>query len=48
MKVYNFDEFGTSKLNHKTDEVCENLYLPDANGVIRKLRYVLTYKNAGK
>ena len=44
MKVYNLDEFRTSKLNHKTEEVCENLYLPDANGVIRKLHSVLTYK----
>jgi hypothetical protein len=44
MKIYNLDEFRTSKLNHKTEEVCENLYLPDANGVIRKLHSVLTYK----
>lgn len=44
MKVYNLDDFRTSKLNHKTEEVCENLYLPDANGVIRKLHSVLTYK----
>jgi hypothetical protein len=44
MKVYNLDEFRTSKLNHKTEEVCKNLYLPDANGVIRKLHSVLTYK----
>jgi hypothetical protein len=44
IKLYNLDEFRTSKLNHKTEEVCENLYLPDANGVIRKLHSVLTYK----
>ena len=44
MKVYNLDEFRTSKLNHKTEEVCENLYLPNVNGVIRKLHSVLTYK----
>jgi len=44
MKVYNLDEFITSKLNRKTKEVWENLYLPDANGVIRKLHSVLTYK----
>ena len=44
MKVYNLDEFRTSKLNHKTEEVCKNLYSPDANGVIRKLHSVLTYK----
>jgi hypothetical protein len=44
MKLYNLDEFRTSKLNHKTEDICENLYLPDANGVIRKLHSVLTYK----
>jgi hypothetical protein len=44
IKLYNLDEFRTSKLNHKTEEVCENLYLPDANEVIRKLHSVLTYK----
>ena len=44
MKVYNLDEFRTSKLNYKTEEVCENLYLPDANEIIRKLHSVLTYK----
>ena len=44
MKLYNLDEFRTSKLNYKTEKVCENLYLPDTNGVIRKLHSVLTYK----
>jgi hypothetical protein len=44
IKVYNLDEFHTYKLNHKTEEVCENLYLPDANGIIQKLHSVLTYK----
>ncbi len=44
MKLYNLDEFRTSKLNHKTEKICENLYLPDVNGVIRKLHSVLTYK----
>jgi hypothetical protein len=44
MKLYNLDEFRTSKLNHKTEEVCENLYLSDLKGKSRKLHSVLTYK----
>jgi hypothetical protein len=44
MKLYNLDEFRTSKLNHKTEEVCENLYLPDLKGKSRKIHSVLTYK----
>ena len=44
MKLYNLDEFRTSKLNYKTEEVCENLYLPDLKGKSRKLHSVLTYK----
>ena len=42
--VYNFDEFRTSCLNHKTEERCENLHLLDKNGKSRKLHSVLTYK----
>jgi len=44
MKTYNLDEYNTSKLNYKTEEVCENLYLPDKKEVMRKLHSVLTYK----
>jgi len=44
MKLYNLDEYRTSKLNYKTEEVCENLYLPDLKGKSRKLHSVLTYK----
>ena len=42
--VYNLDEYKTSKLNYKTEEECDNLYLPDKNNVIRKIHSVLTYK----
>ena len=45
MKLYNLYEFRTSKLNHKTEEACENLYLPDLKG---KLHSVLTYKMENK
>ena len=44
IKVYNLDEFRTSKLNYKTEEESNNLYLPDKNKKIRKLHSVLTYK----
>jgi uncharacterized protein YcgL (UPF0745 family) len=46
--VYNLDEFRTSKLNYKTEEICENLYLPDKNNNIRKLHSVLTYQTESK
>jgi len=42
--VYNFDEFRTSCLNHKTEERCENLHLLDKNGKSHKLHSVLTFK----
>ena len=42
--VYNFDEFRTSCLNHKTEKRCENLHLLDKNGISRKLHSVLTYQ----
>ncbi len=44
MKLYNLDEFRTSKLNYKTEEISDNLYLPDVKGKMRKLHSVLTYK----
>jgi len=43
-KIYNIDEFRTSCLNHQTEEKCENLYLPDKTGKLRKLHAVLTFK----
>ena len=42
--VYNLAEYKTSKINYKTEEECDNLYLPDKNNVIRKIHSVLTYK----
>lgn len=44
IKSYNFDEYNTSKLNHKTEEKCDNLYLRDKKGDVRKIHSVLTYK----
>jgi hypothetical protein len=44
-KLYDFDEYNTSSLSHKTHEKCENLYLPDKKGVYRKMHSILTYKN---
>ena len=38
MKVYNLDEFRTSCLNYKTEEKCENIYLPDKKAF--KERYI--------
>jgi hypothetical protein len=43
-KMYNIDEFRTSKIHYKTEEECENLRLLDKKGEIRKLHSVLTYK----
>ena len=46
--IYNLDEFRTSCLNHKTEEKCGNLYLPDLKGVMRKKHSILTYKTESK
>ena len=46
-KVYNIDEFRTSCLSHKTEEVCENLYLKfkkDPKQKERKIHSILTYQ----
>ena len=48
-KVYNIDEFRTSKLHYKTEEECSNLYHIDNNKIkekrkIRKIHAVLTFK----
>jgi len=42
--IYSIDEFRTSCLNHKTKTYCDNLYLPDKKGKIRKIHSVLTYE----
>jgi hypothetical protein len=46
-KVYNIDEFRTSCLSYKTEEVCENLYLKfkkDKSQKERKIHSILTYQ----
>jgi hypothetical protein len=43
-KVYLIDEYNTSKLHHKTEEKCENMYIKDRKGVERKRHSILTYK----
>jgi len=48
-KMYNIDEFRTSKLHYKTEEVCDNLYMMDNNKdktkqKERKIHAVLTFK----
>ena len=43
-EVFLIDEFRTSCLHHKTEQKCENLYLPDRNGQLRKIHAVLTYQ----
>jgi hypothetical protein len=47
-KVYNIDEFRTSCLNHKTENKCENMYLPDKKGTERKIHSILTYQTESK
>ena len=48
--VFNIDEFRTSSLHHKTEEICGNLSLPDKTNKLRKLHSVLTFtmENNGK
>jgi len=46
-KVYNIDEFRTSCLSYKTEEVCDNLYLKfkkDPTQKNRKIHSILTYQ----
>ena len=52
-KMYNLDEFRTSKLHYITEEPCDNLYIMDNNEdklkiKERKLHSVLTYKMENK
>ncbi len=44
MTVFSIDEFRTSKLHHKTEEECDNLYLPDKKGIMRKKHSILTFQ----
>ena len=46
--VYQIDEYKTSCINYKTETACENLYLPDKKGILRKLHSVLTFKMENK
>ena len=48
IKIYNIDEYRTSCLNNKTLTRCENMYLPDKKGVIRKMHSILTYTMKNK
>ena len=43
-EIYNLDEFRTSLLNYKNEEICKNLYLPDKKGTLRKMHSILTCK----
>ena len=43
-RVYNIDEFRTSKLHHQTEEECSNLEYLDKKNKKRKLHSVLTYQ----
>ena len=47
-KVYDIDEYRTSCLNYKTEELCKNLYLPDKRNKERKMHSILTYKMENK
>ena len=46
--IYNVDEFRTSCVNYKTEDKCENLYLPDKKGISRKIHSILTYQTESK
>ena len=47
-KVYDIDEYRTSCLNYKTEELSNNLYLPDKKNKERKIHSILTYKMENK
>lgn len=42
-KVYNMDEYKTSKLHYETEEKCENMVLLDKTGKSRRQHSILTY-----
>ena len=46
--IYYLDEFRTSCINHKTETLTENIYLPDKNGKSRKIHSILTYQTESK
>ena len=44
-KVYNIDEYRTSCLNYKKENICKNLILPSPiTGTNYKMQSILTYK----
>ena len=47
-EIYSIDEYRTSLLNYKTEELCKNLYLPDKKNTERKMHSILTYKMENK
>lgn len=47
-QVFNIDEFRTSCLYYKTEECCENLYLPDKTKKERKMHSILTFQMENK
>ena len=48
LNVYNLDEFRTSCLCYKNEELCENLELPDKQGKMRYKHSILTYQMENK
>ena len=46
--IYNLDEYRTTCINHKTETLTENIYLPDKNGKSRKIHSILTYQTESK
>jgi len=47
-ETYLIDEFRTSCINCVTEKLNKNMYIPDKNGVTRKLHSVLTYQMENK
>ena len=51
-ELYLVDEYNSSKLNYKTEEPCENLYLKIANKkgekILRRIHSILTYQMSNK
>lgn len=46
--IYSIDEFRTSLLHYKTEQKCENLYLPDKKEILRKIHSILTFQTENK
>lgn len=48
IKIYNIDEYKTSSLSFKTEEVCQNLWINDNRNIYKKIHAVLMYKTESK